>query len=104
MAWAELADRGVLAGHGDPPLLRRIRSYVVPVYDHVLMTEPLSAEQRAAIGWAGREGLADASNRFHYFRLSADDRILWGGFDATSHFRGRVRRRFELADEGHARP
>ena len=100
---AVLADRVVLATNGYPPLLRRIRSYVVPVYDHVLMTEPLSAEQRAAIGWAGREGLADASNRFHYFRLSADDRILWGGFDATYHFRGRVRRRFELDDEVHAR-
>lgn len=98
-----LADRVILATNGYPPLLRQIRSYVVPVYDHVLMTEPLSAEQRAAIGWAGREGLADASNRFHYFRLSADDRILWGGFDATYHFRGRVRRRFELDDEVHAR-
>ena len=98
-----LAERVILATNAYPPLLRRIRRYVVPVYDHILMTEPLSAEQRAAIGWAGREGLADASNRFHYFRLSADDRILWGGYDATYHFSGDVRRRFELDDEVHAR-
>ena len=26
--------------------------------------------------------MSDASNQFHYFRLTADDRILWGGYDA----------------------
>ncbi|MGE5459002.1 MAG: NAD(P)/FAD-dependent oxidoreductase [Solirubrobacterales bacterium] len=98
-----LAERVVLATNAYPPLLRRIRAYVVPVYDHVLMTEPLSVAQRAAIGWAGREGLGDAANRFHYFRLSADDRILWGGYDATYHFGNGVARRFELDDEVHAR-
>jgi glycine/D-amino acid oxidase-like deaminating enzyme len=98
-----LAERAILATNAYPPLLRRIRSYVVPVYDHGLMTEPLSAEQRSAIGWAGREGMGDAANRFHYFRLSADDRILWAGYDATYHLGSRVRRRFELDDEVHAR-
>ena len=29
----------------------------LPVYDYVLVTEPLSAAQRAAIGWANRQGL-----------------------------------------------
>lgn len=105
--WTErgsvLAERAILATNAFPPLLRRLRSYVVPVYDHVLMTEPLSAEQMRAIGWAGREGLGDAANRFHYFRLSADDRILWGGYDATYHFGNGVRRRFELDDEVHTR-
>lgn len=97
------AERAILATNAFPPLLRRLRSFVVPVYDHVLMTEPLSAEQRAAIGWAGREGLGDAANRFHYFRLSDDDRILWGGYDATYHFGGRTARRLELDDAVHAR-
>ncbi|GIV00411.1 MAG: oxidoreductase [Actinomycetota bacterium] len=97
------ADRAILATNGFPPLLARIRAWVVPVYDHVLMTEPLSAEQRRAIGWDGREGLSDAANRFHYFRLSADDRILWGGYDATYHFGGRTARRFELDDAVHLR-
>jgi glycine/D-amino acid oxidase-like deaminating enzyme len=98
-----LAERVVLATNAFPSLMPRIRRYVVPVYDHVLMTEPLSAEQRAAIGWRGREGLGDAANRFHYFRLSADDRILWGGYDATYHFGNGVRRAFEQDDDVHAR-
>ncbi len=98
-----LAERVVLATNAFPPLQRRLGRYIVPVYDHVLMTEPLSAEQRKAIGWQGREGLADASNRFHYFRLSADDRILWGGFDATYHFGNGIRRSFEQDEEVHTR-
>ncbi len=71
-----------LATNAFPPLLKRLSFYVVPVYDYVLMTEPLSKEQRAAIGWHGREGLGDYGNQFHYYRTTADGRILWGGYDA----------------------
>jgi glycine/D-amino acid oxidase-like deaminating enzyme len=67
--------------------LRRLGSLFVPVYDYALVSEPLSPEQHEAIGWYGRQGLADAANQFHYFRLTADDRILWGGYDAI-HYRG----------------
>jgi glycine/D-amino acid oxidase-like deaminating enzyme len=69
-----------------PALLGRLRPYIVPVYDYVLVTEPLSAARRAAIGWRNRQGLADSGNQFHYYRLTADDRILWGGYDAIYHF------------------
>ena len=82
--------------------LRRARPYTVPVYDYVLMTEPLTSAQRDAIGWDGREGLADAGNRFHYYRLTADDRILWGGYDAIYHRGGRVSTGYEQRDETHA--
>jgi glycine/D-amino acid oxidase-like deaminating enzyme len=65
--------------------MRRLASTFVPVYDYVLMTEPLTAGQLDAIGWGGREGMSDAGNQFHYFRRSAGDRILWGGYDAIYH-------------------
>lgn len=65
-----------------PPLLRRMRTYVVPVWDYAIVTEPLTPEQMAAVGWRNRQGVGDAANQFHYYRLTADDRILWGGFDA----------------------
>jgi glycine/D-amino acid oxidase-like deaminating enzyme len=64
---------------------KRLESQFVPVYDYVLVSEPLTPEQRSAIGWRGREGMSDANNQFHYFRLTADDRILWGGYDAIYH-------------------
>lgn len=65
----------------------KIRRYVIPIYDHVLMTQPLSAAQMAAIGWQARRGVSDWANQFHYYRLTEDDRILWGGFDAN-YYRG----------------
>jgi glycine/D-amino acid oxidase-like deaminating enzyme len=70
--------------------LRRLVPAFVPVYDYVLMTEPMTPAQRASIGWRGREGLSDAGSQFHYFRLSADDRMLWGGYDAIYHPGNRV--------------
>ena len=78
-----------------PSLLKRNRLFTVPVYDYVLMTEPLSAEQLAAIGWTNRQGLADLANQFHYYRLSADNRILWGGYDALYHFGRAVKNEYE---------
>ncbi len=84
------ARRVVLATSAYPPLLRSVRRRILPVYDYVLMTEPLSAAQRAAIGWGRRQGLTDGGNQFHYFRLTADDRILYGGYDAIYHWRNGV--------------
>jgi glycine/D-amino acid oxidase-like deaminating enzyme len=77
----------VLATSAFPPLVRSIRRFVVPVYDYVLASEPLSAQQRASIGWRNRQGAADSGNQFHYYRLTSDDRILWGGYDAVYNFR-----------------
>jgi glycine/D-amino acid oxidase-like deaminating enzyme len=84
------ARRALLATSAFPPIVRSIRRYVVPVYDYVLVTEPLSAEQRAAVGWRNRQGAADSGNQFHYYRLTGDDRILWGGYDAVYNFRNGV--------------
>ncbi|WP_121252349.1 NAD(P)/FAD-dependent oxidoreductase [Nocardioides ferulae] len=95
------AGRVALATNAFPPLLRRLRLMTVPVYDYVLMTEPLSAEQRAAIGWAGREGVGDAANQFHYYRLTRDGRILWGGYDAIYHYGSRIDRTLEQRDATH---
>jgi glycine/D-amino acid oxidase-like deaminating enzyme len=64
----------------------RLEAHFVPVYDYALVSAPLTAEQRTSIGWRRRQGMSDANNQFHYFRLTADDRILWGGYDAIYHF------------------
>ncbi|MEU0959049.1 FAD-dependent oxidoreductase [Micromonospora aurantiaca] len=84
------ARQVVLATNAFPPLLRRLRSWIVPVYDYALTTEPLTAAQRDAIGWRHRQGLADTGNQFHYYRLTADNRILFGGYDAIYHYGNRV--------------
>ena len=42
-------------------------------------SSPSSAGTRAI-------GVADSGNQFHYYRLTPDHRILWGGYDAVYHF------------------
>jgi glycine/D-amino acid oxidase-like deaminating enzyme len=103
------ARRVLLATNAFPPLVRSIRRYVVPVYDYVLVTEPLTESQRAAVGWEREQGIADSGNRFHYYRLTPSrparggggaatgggavegPRILWGGYEALYHFRNGMR-------------
>lgn len=84
------ADRVALGTNVFPSLLRRVRPYIIPVYDYVLATEPLSAEQLGAIGWRNRQGVGDSGNQFHYYRLTSDNRIIWGGYDAIYHYGNRV--------------
>ncbi len=93
------SDRVALATNVFPSLLRRTRMLTVPVYDYVLMTEPLTDAQLASVGWANRQGLGDMANQFHYSRLTADHRILWGGYDAVYHSGGRVRASYEERPE-----
>jgi glycine/D-amino acid oxidase-like deaminating enzyme len=85
-----LAGRVALAAGAFAPLLRRLRYYLVPVYDYVLMTRPLSPAQLASIGWRNRQGIGDSGNQFHYYRLTADNRILWGGYDAVYHYGNKI--------------
>ncbi|MFJ1618121.1 NAD(P)/FAD-dependent oxidoreductase [Streptomyces sp. NPDC088251] len=84
------ARRVALGTNIFPSLVKRVRPYTVPVYDYALMTEPLTADQLASIGWKNRQGLGDSANQFHYFRMSADHRILWGGYDAIYPYGGRL--------------
>lgn len=84
------ARRVALGTNVFPSLVRRVRPYTVPVYDYALTTEPLTPEQLAAVGWGRRQGLGDSANQFHYFRITADHRILWGGYDAVYPYGGRL--------------
>jgi glycine/D-amino acid oxidase-like deaminating enzyme len=93
------AGRVALGTNAFPSLVRRVRLHTVPVYDYALMTEPLSPEQLDAIGWRHRQGLDDMTNQFHYFRMTRDDRILWGGYDAIYHFGRHVRPDYDQRPE-----
>ena len=84
------ARLALLATSAYTPLVRAIGRYVAPVYDYALMTEPLDDSQRAAIGWSARPGVSDLGNQFHYYRLTSDGRILWGGYDAVYRYGGPV--------------
>ena len=93
------AKRVALATNAFKPLLRRMHNYIAPVYDYCLTTEPLTPQQLESIGWKNRQGLSDISNQFHYYRLTADNRILWGGYDAVYFFGGKVNAELESRPE-----
>ncbi|MEP7370221.1 MAG: FAD-dependent oxidoreductase, partial [Dermatophilaceae bacterium] len=76
----------VLATNAFRSPLRRARANVVPVWDHIIATEPLSQSQRDSLGWEGRQGVGDSGNRFHYYRLTRDNRLVFGGFDALYYY------------------
>lgn len=96
------ARRVALATNAYTSLIRRHRLYTVPVYDYALMTEPLSERQLASVGWRNRQGWADPANHFHYVRISADNRILWGGYDVVYRYAGRVRAEHDRRPETYA--
>lgn len=96
-----VARRAILATNAHRALDRRPRRRVIPVYDHVIATAPLTTQQWDDIGWHRRCGVTDAGNRFHYYRPTPDGRILFGGWNATYHFGGRVDARYERSPETH---
>jgi glycine/D-amino acid oxidase-like deaminating enzyme len=72
--------------HIFPKLLR----WFIPVYDYVLVSEPLTADQLAAIGWRHRQAIVDFRAFFNYYGLTADNRILWGTSEARYYAPNRV--------------
>lgn len=95
------ARQAIVATAAYPSPLKRLSSYLMPVYDHVLMTEPLSAAQWSDVGWRDRQGLTDGGNSFHYYRPTADGRILWGGWDAVYYRGNRVDEALEQRESSH---
>ncbi len=75
------AKKAVLATNAYSHLIPALRTKQTPVWTRIVLTEPLSPERMAAIGWQNRQGIEDARNLVHYFRLTADNRILMGGRD-----------------------
>ncbi len=97
------SPRVILATNAYPPLLKRLKHLIVPVYDYALVTEPLTSAQRESIGWLDREGVGDAGNQFHYYRVTEDGRILFGGYDALYHGKDGVKPQFDTDLESFAR-
>jgi hypothetical protein len=81
-----VAGRVVLATNAFTPLRSSIKHRVMPIFDHVLATRVLTQDELASLGWTENQGITDSGNQFHYYRKTADNRILWGGYDANYYF------------------
>lgn len=68
-----LATNAWAAGHA------KIKTRVAAIRDRIVVTEPLNDEQMATVGWRNRQGIYDTRTQLNYMRLTADNRILFGG-------------------------
>jgi glycine/D-amino acid oxidase-like deaminating enzyme len=83
-------------------LLPRLRFRFIPFYDYILVSEPLSASQREAIGWKNRAGVADVRTFFKYYRLTKDNRVLWGTSEAKYYPGNGVGPRYDHSEAHYA--
>lgn len=95
------SQQAVIATNGFTPLLKRLRYRILPIFDHVLVSEPLTASQLSDISWSQNQGMTDIGNQFHYYRRTPDDRILWGGYDAIYYRGNRTNSELEKRDISH---
>jgi glycine/D-amino acid oxidase-like deaminating enzyme len=77
------ADKVVLATNAWSHFFPQLKRKQIPVWTHIVLTEPLKPEQFKQIGWQNRQGIEDARDLVHYYRLTADNRILMGGRDVS---------------------
>jgi len=82
------SNKILMATNAFPNPLGAIRKSVIPVWDYQLATEPLSSTQREAIGWKDPYGVSDIDGMFHYYRMTHDDRITWGGGGSVCYYYG----------------
>jgi len=71
-------------------LLPEILHRFIPLYDYIMVSEPLTPAQWELLGWQGREGVTDLRTFFNYYRPTADGRVLWGTSEASYHGNNRV--------------
>lgn len=71
-------------------LFPHLLSMFIPLYDYIIVSEPLTQEQHESIGWQNRQGVVDCRSFFNYYRLTIDNRILWGTSEANYFAPNRV--------------
>ncbi len=68
----------------------QLRRKQTPAFTYMIATEPLSEERLRSIGWQGREGIEDARNLIHYYRITPDNRLVMGGGPVGLTYGGRL--------------
>ncbi|MGB9736591.1 MAG: NAD(P)/FAD-dependent oxidoreductase [bacterium] len=78
-----IADKLVFATNAYSHLIPQLKRKQVPVFTYIVLTEPLEERHFKEIGWKNRQGIEDARDFVHYYRLTKDNRLLMGGRDIT---------------------
>ncbi|MEV6815548.1 FAD-binding oxidoreductase [Micromonospora sp. NPDC051296] len=90
------ANEVVLATNAWQHSFAQTHTKVMPVWNYLMVTEPLTDAQLARVAWPGREGVSNSLSFAHAARLTADNRVVWSGgrwyyFDQRDTDRGHIR-------------
>lgn len=80
------AETIVRATEGFTAQIDGLRRTWLPMNSSLIVTEPLSQEVWAEIGWTGYETLGDQAHAYMYAQRTADDRIAIGGRGAPYRY------------------
>ncbi|MCC6612785.1 MAG: FAD-dependent oxidoreductase [Anaerolineae bacterium] len=69
----------VIATNGYTGALGYFRDAIFPLHSHIFATAPLTAEQRATLGWHQHAGFSDDLDRIAYSSLTNEGHIVFGG-------------------------
>ncbi len=86
------AKKIIFATNAYSHLMPQLRRKQVPAFTHMVVTQPLSPAQLEPIGWKNRQGIEDARNLVHYFRLTIDNRLAMGGSNVSLAYGGEMDR------------
>jgi glycine/D-amino acid oxidase-like deaminating enzyme len=93
----------VLAGEAYLSRLKPMRRQVLPIYSLIVLTEPLSEDQWANIGWEGDECVQSYRLAIDYLSRTIDGRILFGGRGPRYHFGSKIADEYDRDKETHNR-
>jgi glycine/D-amino acid oxidase-like deaminating enzyme len=93
----------VLAGESYLSRFPEFRRQLLPLYSLMAITEPLSDEQWAAIGWEGRECVSSNRHVVDYLQRTADGRIAFGSRGAPYRYGARIRDEYDRHGPTHER-
>jgi len=81
------SDKVLMATNGYHNPLKAVRRTTIPVWDYQIATEPLNQQQLDQLGWhKTRHAIGNHANMFHYYRITQDNRITWGGGGAVRYY------------------
>lgn len=64
----------------------KLKKKQIPIYTYISLTEPLSDKQLQTLNWEKRVGVEDFRNFLHYYRLTPDNRLMFGGGEAFYYY------------------
>jgi len=73
------SEKLVFATNAYTHVFPELKRKQAPAFTYMVATAPLTTNQLGPIGWQGNQGVEDARNLIHYYRITPDRRIIMGG-------------------------